>query len=111
MRAIQISRNGGPEVLEMVDLPEPTPGPDQLLVDVAAAGINYADTHIADGSYLSRPELPYVPGSEVIGRTPDGRRPRPTSRSWRWTSAQTPRSTARREVRPRSASPGGTPSA
>src|SRR6266542_3561568 len=74
MRAIQISRLGGPEVLTPVELPEPTPKPHQLLVNVAAAGINYADTHIAEGSYLSKPELPLVPGSEVIGRTPDGRR-------------------------------------
>jgi NADPH2:quinone reductase len=74
VRAIQIPRNGGPEVLTLVELPEPQPGPGQLLVDVAAAGVNYADTHLADGSYLVRPELPYVPGSEVIGRTPDGRR-------------------------------------
>src|SRR6266508_4553730 len=74
MRAIQISRLGGPEVLIPVELPEPTPKPHQLLVNVAAAGINYADTHIAEGSYLSKPELPLVPGSEVIGRTPDGRR-------------------------------------
>jgi NADPH2:quinone reductase len=74
VRAIQIRENGGPEVLTLVDLPDPRPGPGELLVDVAAAGINYADTHVADGSYLSRPELPYVPGSEVIGITPDGRR-------------------------------------
>jgi NADPH2:quinone reductase len=45
-----------------------------LLVQVDAAGINYADTHLADGSYLSTPTLPFVPGGEVIGRTPDGRR-------------------------------------
>jgi NADPH:quinone reductase len=74
MRAIQISRTGGPDVLTLTDLPEPTPEPHQLLVNVAAAGINYGDTHIADGSYLTKPELPHVPGSEVIGRTPDGRR-------------------------------------
>jgi NADPH:quinone reductase len=50
------------------------PGPGQLLVDVAAAGVNYADTHLTEGTYLSRPELPFVPGSEVIGRTAGGRR-------------------------------------
>jgi NADPH2:quinone reductase len=74
MRAIQISRYGGPEVLEPVELPDPVPGPDQVLVDVDAGGVNYADTHLADGSYLSSPTLPFVPGSEVIGRTADGRR-------------------------------------
>jgi NADPH2:quinone reductase len=74
MRAIQISRYGGPEVLTAVELPDPQPRPDQIMIDVAAAGVNYADTHLADGSYLSSPELPFVPGSEVIGRTADGRR-------------------------------------
>jgi NADPH:quinone reductase-like Zn-dependent oxidoreductase len=72
MRAIQITATGGPEVLTPVELPGPTPGPGQVLVAVAAAGINYADTHIADGSYLSTPPLPYVPGNEVIGHTAEG---------------------------------------
>src|SRR5437762_10055256 len=74
MRAIQISELGGPEVLTQVELPDPQPGPGQLLVDVAAVGVNYADTHLTEGSYLSRTELPYVPGAEVVGRTADGRR-------------------------------------
>jgi NADPH2:quinone reductase len=74
MRAIQISRYGGPEVLTEVEIPDPRPGPGQIAVDVAAAGVNYADTHLADGSYLRNPELPFVPGAEVIGRAADGRR-------------------------------------
>ena len=74
MRAIQISRYGGPEVLTVVEQPDPQAGPGQIVIDVNAAGVNYADTHLTDGSYLSSPELPFVPGSEVIGRTPDGRR-------------------------------------
>jgi NADPH:quinone reductase-like Zn-dependent oxidoreductase len=45
MRAVQITGFGGPEVLEIVDVPAPTPGPDQQLYDVSTAGINYADTH------------------------------------------------------------------
>jgi NADPH:quinone reductase-like Zn-dependent oxidoreductase len=45
MRAVQITRFGGPEVLEIVDVPEPTPGDGQKLYDVATAGINFADTH------------------------------------------------------------------
>ena len=45
MRAVQITRFGGPEVLEVVDLPEPTPGPGQQPYDVSTAGINVADTH------------------------------------------------------------------
>jgi NADPH2:quinone reductase len=74
VRAIQIGRYGGPEVLELVEQPDPEPKPHQLLIDVAAAGINYADTHSTDGSYLTNPELPFVPGSEVVGRAADGRR-------------------------------------
>ena len=45
MRAVQITRFGGPEVLEIVDVPEPTPGSGQQLYEVSTAGINYADTH------------------------------------------------------------------
>ncbi|XVV05884.1 quinone oxidoreductase family protein [Actinosynnema sp. CA-248983] len=74
MRAIQITEFGGPEVLTEVDLPDPVAGPGELLVDVSRAGLNYADTHQAENSYLARMELPLVPGGEVVGRTPDGRR-------------------------------------
>jgi NADPH2:quinone reductase len=74
MRAIQIPRFGGPEVLTVVELPDPQPGPGQIAVDVTAAGVNYADTHLAEGTYLSNPEPPFVPGAEVIGRAADGRR-------------------------------------
>ena len=45
MRAVQITRFGGPEVLEVVDLPDPVPGPGQQLYEVSAAGVNFADTH------------------------------------------------------------------
>jgi NADPH2:quinone reductase len=45
MRAVQITRFGGPEVLDVVELPEPTPGEGQKLYDVSTAGVNYADTH------------------------------------------------------------------
>jgi NADPH:quinone reductase-like Zn-dependent oxidoreductase len=45
MRAVQITRFGGPEVLEIADVPEPTPGPGQQLYGVSTAGINFADTH------------------------------------------------------------------
>ena len=47
MRAVQITRFGGPEVLDVVDLPDPVPGEGQQLYDVSTAGINYADTHHA----------------------------------------------------------------
>ncbi len=73
MRAIQITRLGGPETLTETELPDPVPGPDEVLVDVEAAGVNYADAERVAGTYLP-PDLPFVPGSEVVGRTGDGRR-------------------------------------
>jgi len=45
MRAVQINRFGGPEVLDIVDVPAPTRGPGQTLYDVSTAGLNFADTH------------------------------------------------------------------
>ncbi|TML23965.1 MAG: NADPH:quinone oxidoreductase family protein [Actinobacteria bacterium] len=74
MRAIQITEFGGPEVLTLTEVPEPVPGAGQLLVTVDRAGINYADTHQAENTYLSKSELPLIPGGEVVGRTDDGRR-------------------------------------
>jgi len=74
MRAIQIAEFGGPEVLTLTELPDPEPGAGQVLIAVAAAGVNYADTHQAENSYLSPTRLPLVPGAEVVGFTPDGRR-------------------------------------
>lgn len=65
MRAIQISAHGGPEVLTPVGLPDPEPGPGQLLVRVAAAGVNYIDTYLRNGQYPS--PLPFVPGLEGAG--------------------------------------------
>ena len=74
MRAIQVSRYGGPEVLVPTELPTPIAGPGQLLVETSAAGVNYADTHRTEGSYRGGSQLPFVPGVEVVGRTADGRR-------------------------------------
>lgn len=71
MRAIQCRSFG---VLTLVELPDPVPTPGQLLLDVSAAGINYADTLRVDGSYGIPGELPFIPGGEVAGRTADGRR-------------------------------------
>jgi NADPH:quinone reductase len=74
MRAIQVSRFGGPEVLDLVDVPAPDPISGLELIEVDAAGVNYADTHAVENSYLSAQEVPFIPGAEVIGRTADGRR-------------------------------------
>jgi NADPH:quinone reductase len=65
MRAIQITETGGPEVLRLAELPEPEPGPGQLLVEVAAAGINYLDTYHRSGAYPMA--LPFIPGREGAG--------------------------------------------
>ncbi|MFD9941341.1 zinc-binding alcohol dehydrogenase family protein [Nonomuraea sp. NPDC059023] len=73
MRAMRAERRGGPEVLTLTEVPDPVPGPGQTLVDVEAAGVNFSDLGRLDGSYQP-PELPFVPGGEVVGRTPDGRR-------------------------------------
>jgi NADPH2:quinone reductase len=72
MKAVQVSRFGGPEVLEVVDLDAPQAGPGQVLVDVSAAGVNYADTHATDDTYLRPQRLPFVPGAEVVGRARGG---------------------------------------
>ncbi len=74
MRAVQIKEFGGPEVLQVVDLPDPEPGPDEVVVEVARAGMNFADTHQRENDYLAKAELPLTPGSEIAGRTADGRR-------------------------------------
>lgn len=64
--AIHAVRPGGPEVLRPVRLPEPVPGPGELLVEVAAAGVNFIDTYRRSGVY--RAPFPHVPGSEGAGR-------------------------------------------
>ena len=74
MRAVQIEEFGGPEVLEVADLPQPEPGDGEVLIEVSRAGINYADTHQRENSYLARFEVPLVLGGEVAGTTPDGQR-------------------------------------
>jgi NADPH:quinone reductase len=74
MRAIQIMRFGGPEVLRQADVPEPTPVPGKVMIDVTAAGINYADIHRVADDYLADQELPFIPGQEVVGKLADGSR-------------------------------------
>jgi NADPH2:quinone reductase len=71
MRAVQITRFGGPEVLDVVELPDPEPGPGQQLYDVSTAGVNFADTHQIENSYLAQQQLPLTPGAEFVG-TPVG---------------------------------------
>ncbi len=75
MRAVQVGKLEGPGAVEVVDVDEPVAGPDQVLVDVEAAGVVFPDLLLTRGEYQMRPELPFVLGSEVAGtiRTaPDG---------------------------------------
>ncbi len=74
MRGIELTEFGGPETLVVRDLPDPVPGTGQEVLDVLAAGVNYADTHQTEDSYLAKQELPLIPGSEVVVRGSDGRR-------------------------------------
>jgi NADPH2:quinone reductase len=67
MRAIQQVEFGGPEVLELVELPVPEPADGQVLIRVSRAGMNFADTHQREDQYVARQSLPLVPGSEVAG--------------------------------------------
>jgi NADPH:quinone reductase len=74
VKAIQISEFGGPEVLQLTEVPDPEPSDGQVVVDVARAGMNFADLHAIRNDYLAEQTLPLIPGGEVSGRTPDGRR-------------------------------------
>jgi NADPH2:quinone reductase len=74
VRAIQVTRFGGPEVLELVELPDPDPANGLQRLRVESAGVNYADTHQTADDYLARQTLPFVPGAEAVGRLDDGTR-------------------------------------
>ena len=65
MKAIQVQKSGGPEVLTLVDLPALKPKPNEAIVKVSAAGVNYIDVHIREGLYPS--SLPFVIGQEASG--------------------------------------------
>ena len=65
MKAIQVKRCGSPEALEVVDLPQPVPGPKQALVKVEASGINFIDVYFRTGLYKA--DLPLTPGMEAAG--------------------------------------------
>jgi NADPH2:quinone reductase len=65
MRAIQIDHTGGPDVLELRDVPTPTPAAGQALVRIEASGVNFIDTYYREGRYPS--PLPFIPGQEAAG--------------------------------------------
>jgi NADPH:quinone reductase len=75
MRAIQMTEFGGPEVLQLADVPIPAPAEGEVLIEVKRAGLNFADTHQRTNSYLAKATLPLIPGTEVAGvRTDTGQR-------------------------------------
>jgi len=65
MRAIQIAQTGGAEVLQPRELPTPTPGPGEALVQIEACGVNFIDIYLREGRYAS--PLPFIPGQEAAG--------------------------------------------
>ncbi len=67
MQAIRVHVFGSPEVMRMEKIPEPVPGPSQVIVKVHAAGVNPVDTYIRSGQYALKPDLPYTPGMDASG--------------------------------------------
>ena len=67
MKAMQIAELNGPKALELVNIPEPVASPNDVIIDVKAAGVSFVDVLMTRGQYQDRPELPFVPGIEVAG--------------------------------------------
>lgn len=67
MKAIRVHETGGPEVMKWESVPDPEPGPGEVVVRVAAAGVNPVDTYIRSGLYAIKPQVPYTPGSDGAG--------------------------------------------
>ena len=67
MKAIRVHEFGDPEVIRVEEIPDPSPGPGQIVVKVQAIGINPVDTYIRSGAYHIKPSLPYTPGNDAAG--------------------------------------------
>ena len=67
MKAIRVSEFGGPEVMQLIEIAEPHPGPGEVLVRIAAAGVNPVETYIRAGNYPRKPALPFTPGNDGAG--------------------------------------------
>ncbi len=67
MKAIRVHEFGDPQVMKLEDVPDPVPGPPQVLVRAHAVGVNPVETYIRSGAYPVLPDLPYVPGSDAAG--------------------------------------------
>ncbi|MEI5100593.1 NADPH:quinone oxidoreductase family protein [Streptomyces sp. PmtG] len=75
MHAWHVHRNGEPgEVMRLEEAPTPVPGEGQVLLKVRAANVNFPDALLCRGQYQVTPPLPFTPGMEICGETPDGRR-------------------------------------
>ena len=68
MRAVFVDAPGDLDALVIKDVPDPQPGPEDILIEVAYAGCNWADTQVRSGIYPHPPEYPCVPGFEVSGK-------------------------------------------
>ena len=79
MKAVVVEELGNTDVLRLKDLPSPEPGPGQIVVDVAAAGVNFIDVYHRTGHYPPPAPLPFVPGGEGSGKVVAVA---PTSTSW-----------------------------
>src|SRR4030095_6524624 len=67
MKAIRVKEFGAPEVLRIEEVADLEPGPDEVLVRIAAAGVNPVETYVRSGNYARLPQLPYTPGSDGAG--------------------------------------------
>ena len=67
MKAIRVNELGGADKLSLEEMDKPVPKADEVLIKVAAAGINYADTMMRSGNYLTKPDLPFTLGYEAAG--------------------------------------------
>src|ERR1700723_3294866 len=65
MKAIQIAQTGGPEVMRIREVPTPVPGPGEVLIRVAASGVNFIDIYVREGRYAN--PVPFIPGQEASG--------------------------------------------
>jgi NADPH2:quinone reductase len=67
MKAVRLQKYGGPEVLEIVEIERPLPTGREVLIEIKAIGVNYADTARREGQYVVKTPLPFIPGAEIAG--------------------------------------------
>ena len=69
MKAIRVHEFGGPEVMWLEEVPDPTAGPEEVVIRIHAIGVNPVDTYIRSGTYATKPALPYTPVKSSVSRT------------------------------------------